>query len=84
MPDILSAGKNEKCPHLLQDKLVVFPPKLILQGIFELKIRIFNFYQCTRGNLTFLDILWNITFTEKSVIEEQLFSAFPNFSLVFM
>ena len=42
---------------------------------FELKNRIFNFYQCTRGNLTFLDILSNITFTftEKSVIEQPLY-----------
>jgi len=41
-------------------------PTLILQGIFlssettgffcELKIQIFNFYQRTRGNLTFLDM----------------------------
>ena len=76
--------KNEECLHFsVQDKLVVFPHWyskglfFLLKQLasFELKIRIFNFYQCTRGNLTFLDVFCNITFTftEKSMIEQQLF-----------
>ena len=77
--------KNEECPHLLQDKLLVLPHWYSMESYFhlrqlasfELKIWIFNFYQ-PRGNKTFLDVLWNITFifTEKNVIEQPFFKHF--------
>ena len=76
--------KNEECLHFsVQDKLVVFPHwyskelffPLRQLASFELKIRIFNFYQCTTSSLTFLDISGNITMklAEKSVIKQQLY-----------
>ena len=71
-------GKKSKYVHLLQDKLVVFPhwySKELFKQLASLELKMwiltFDFDQC-RGNITFLHILWNITFrrfTEKSVIE---------------
>ena len=77
--------KNEECPHLLQDKLLILSHWYSMESYFhlrqlasfELKIWIFDFYQ-SRGNKTFLDVLWNITFTftEKNVIEQPFFKHF--------
>ena len=76
--------KNEECPHLLQDKLVVlthwYSKELFFHlkqlASFELRIRIFNFYQCTRGNLIFLDILWNITSQKRALLNSICFEHF--------
>ena len=67
------AGQISCFPPMIYSKDFYFHLKQLAS--FELKIRIFNFHQCTRGNLTFLDILSNITFTftEKSVIEQPLY-----------